>query len=65
MWVGVAAALVIGVSGTATAQLWQGGEPDKVIAAPSGAVKADFSEGTSPDTGVSGSVGLVAKNWGT
>ncbi|WP_405147281.1 zf-HC2 domain-containing protein [Sphaerisporangium sp. NBC_01403] len=65
MWLGVAAALVVGVTGTATAQLWPRGAPAAIVAAPSGPAKADISEGTSPDTGVSGSVGLVAKVWGT
>ncbi|GAA3800910.1 anti-sigma U factor RsuA [Sphaerisporangium flaviroseum] len=67
MWLGVAAALVIGITGTATAQLvWPRGTSATIVAAPpDGSTKPDVREGTSPDTGVSGSVGLVAKGWGT
>ncbi|MEV7969258.1 hypothetical protein AB0O34_25210, partial [Sphaerisporangium sp. NPDC088356] len=52
-------------TGTATAQLWPRGAPATIVAAPSGSAKADVRDGTSPDTGVSGSVGMVAKGWGT
>ncbi|MFC4585290.1 zf-HC2 domain-containing protein [Sphaerisporangium corydalis] len=63
MWLGVAAALVIGVTGTTTAQLlWPRDDASTVSIA---AGPTDLSEGTSPDTGVSGSVGLAPKGWGT
>ncbi|WP_248963398.1 anti-sigma factor family protein [Sphaerisporangium perillae] len=64
---GVAAALVVGVTGAATSQLlWPHANSAPVAAAtPGGSVAGEIKEGTSPDTGVSGSVGLVAKGWGT
>jgi hypothetical protein len=67
MLLGVAAAVVIGITGAATTQvLWPRGASVPVAAgSPSGSAKADLNEGTSPDTGVSGAVGLVAKGWGT
>ncbi|GGL07478.1 hypothetical protein Sme01_11640 [Sphaerisporangium melleum] len=65
--VGLAAALVVGVTGaTASHLLWPA--PGRVIvAAPSsgGSGTPEVKEGASPDTGVSGSVGLVPKTWGT
>ncbi|RCG23980.1 zf-HC2 domain-containing protein [Sphaerisporangium album] len=66
MVLGVAAVLFIGVTGgVATSRLWPGANP-VVAAGPTGAATTpDVREGTSPDTGVSGRVGLVARSWGT
>ncbi|MFC7387566.1 anti-sigma factor family protein [Sphaerisporangium rhizosphaerae] len=63
---GVAAALVVGVTGaTASHVLWP--SPGTTVAAstPEGSSSPEVKEGTSPDTGVSGSVGMVPKGWGT
>lgn len=68
MLLGVAAAVVIGATGAVTTQvLWPSGPSSNVAAgsSPTGVTGTDVREGTSPDTGVSGRVGLVPKGWGT
>jgi hypothetical protein len=67
LWLGVAAAMVVAVAGVTTAQVWPDdpAAPSTSIAAPADSVAPLVREGTSPDTGVSGSVGMVAKSWGT
>ncbi|MFC6084354.1 zf-HC2 domain-containing protein [Sphaerisporangium aureirubrum] len=64
LWLGVAAAMVVAVAGVTTAQVWPRDDPP-VVAAPSQTGSSLIREGTSPDTGVSGSVGMVTKSWGT
>ncbi|MFC4536146.1 anti-sigma factor family protein [Sphaerisporangium dianthi] len=63
---GVAAAMVVGLTGAGASHLlWP--SPSRTVAAatPNGSVPLEVKEGTSPDTGVSGSVGLAPKGWGT
>ncbi|GII80318.1 hypothetical protein Sru01_53000 [Sphaerisporangium rufum] len=63
-----AAAVVIGVTGTVTAQLWPRTAQSAPIAQPQPPAPGDmdvFRKGAGPATGVSGSVGLVNKSWGT
>ncbi|MDH2427145.1 zf-HC2 domain-containing protein [Sphaerisporangium sp. TRM90804] len=64
-WLGVAAALVIGVTGVATAHLWPGPGPGVSVAAPAVSGAPEVREGEGPAKGVSGSVGMVRKSWGT
>ncbi|MEO3808963.1 zf-HC2 domain-containing protein [Sphaerisporangium sp. B11E5] len=64
LWLGVAAAMVVAVAGVTTAQVWPRDETPPV-AAPSVSGSPLVREGTSPDTGVSGSVAMTPRTWGT
>ncbi|GAA1255850.1 hypothetical protein GCM10009677_02300 [Sphaerisporangium rubeum] len=65
LWLGVAAAMVIAVAGVTTAQVWPRDTTTPPVAAPSVTGSPLVREGTSPDTGVSGTVAMTARTWGT
>ncbi|WP_214411774.1 anti-sigma factor family protein [Sphaerisporangium fuscum] len=58
VFLAVAAAVIIGVTGTVAAQLWPGAGSGQNVA-------VQVFDGRNGKTGVNGSVGLVEKEWGT